>query len=73
MATSPNAMITSMDKMVLTNAYFMNKWPDTGKSIITNRERPSGAASVSDRGFNTDHSPDIRSPQRAGSPHRHSP
>ncbi|HWS00470.1 MAG TPA: glycoside hydrolase family 88 protein, partial [Prolixibacteraceae bacterium] len=30
-----------MDKMVLTNAYFMNKWPDTGKSIVTNRERPS--------------------------------
>ncbi len=30
-----------MDKMVLTNAYFMDKWPDTGKSIITNRERPS--------------------------------
>ncbi|MDP3180892.1 MAG: glycoside hydrolase family 88 protein [Bacteroidota bacterium] len=30
-----------MDKMVLTNAYFMQKWPDTGKSIITNRERPS--------------------------------
>ncbi|HZL11997.1 MAG TPA: glycoside hydrolase family 88 protein [Prolixibacteraceae bacterium] len=30
-----------MDKMVLTNAYFMKKWPDTGKSIITNRERPS--------------------------------
>lgn len=27
--------------MVLTNAYFMNKWPDAGKSIITNRERPS--------------------------------
>ena len=27
--------------MVLTNNYFMNKWPDTGKSIITNRERPS--------------------------------
>jgi len=25
----------------LTNAYFMNKWPDAGKSIITNRERPS--------------------------------
>ena len=23
------------------NAYFMNKWPDPGKSIITNRERPS--------------------------------
>ena len=30
-----------MDKMVLANSYFMNKWPDTGKSIITNRERPS--------------------------------
>lgn len=25
----------------LTNEYFMNKWPDPGKSIITNRERPS--------------------------------
>jgi rhamnogalacturonyl hydrolase YesR len=24
-----------------TNAYFMNKWPDAGKSIVTNRERPS--------------------------------
>ncbi|WP_207427050.1 glycoside hydrolase family 88 protein [Pedobacter sp. SYSU D00535] len=24
-----------------TNEYFMNKWPDPGKSIITNRERPS--------------------------------
>jgi len=27
--------------MVLANAYFMNKWPDTGKSIVTNRERSS--------------------------------
>lgn len=25
----------------LTNTYFMNKWPDAGKSIITNKERPS--------------------------------
>lgn len=25
----------------LTNHYFMNKWPDPGKSIITNKERPS--------------------------------
>ncbi|MFC3560548.1 glycoside hydrolase family 88/105 protein [Pedobacter jamesrossensis] len=24
-----------------TNVYFMNKWPDAGKSIFTNRERPS--------------------------------
>lgn len=23
------------------NAYFMNKWPDAGKTIITNKERPS--------------------------------
>jgi len=30
-----------LKKMELTNAYFMQKWPDTGKSIITNRERPS--------------------------------
>ncbi|MDP3643551.1 MAG: glycoside hydrolase family 88 protein, partial [Bacteroidota bacterium] len=30
-----------MDKMALANAYFIQKWPDTGKSIITNRERPS--------------------------------
>ncbi|RKD92606.1 glycoside hydrolase family 88/105 protein [Mangrovibacterium diazotrophicum] len=30
-----------LDKMVLTNKYFMDKWPDTGKSIITNKERPS--------------------------------
>ena len=30
-----------MNKMVLTNAYFMQKWPDTGKSIVTNKERPS--------------------------------
>lgn len=27
--------------MKLTNAYFMNKWPDPGKEIITNRTRPS--------------------------------
>ncbi len=27
--------------MTLANQYFMHKWPDPGKSIITNRERPS--------------------------------
>lgn len=27
--------------MDLTNAYFMNKWPDVGKTIFTNIERPS--------------------------------
>jgi unsaturated rhamnogalacturonyl hydrolase len=32
------AVLQAMQK---TNAYFMQKWPDPGKSIITNRERPS--------------------------------
>ena len=27
--------------MQLTNSYFMNKWPDAGKTIITNKERKS--------------------------------
>jgi unsaturated rhamnogalacturonyl hydrolase len=27
--------------MHVTNAYFMNKWPDAGKPIVTNKERPS--------------------------------
>lgn len=27
--------------MQLANAYFMEKWPDVGKTIITNKERPS--------------------------------
>jgi unsaturated rhamnogalacturonyl hydrolase len=30
-----------LKSLELTNAYFMNKWPDAGKSIITNKERPS--------------------------------
>jgi unsaturated rhamnogalacturonyl hydrolase len=30
-----------LQKMTLANAYFMNKWPDPGKPIVTNRERPS--------------------------------
>lgn len=30
-----------LDVMVKTNAYFMEKWPDVGKTIITNKERPS--------------------------------
>jgi len=30
-----------LEKMRVTNAYFMAKWPDTGKPIVTNRERPS--------------------------------
>jgi rhamnogalacturonyl hydrolase YesR len=31
----------TMSAMVLANKYFMEKWPDVGKTIITDRERPS--------------------------------
>jgi len=30
-----------LEAMKLTNTYFMNKWPDAGKSITTNKVRPS--------------------------------
>ncbi|UCS95015.1 glycoside hydrolase family 88 protein [Echinicola marina] len=30
-----------MDQMVLTNQYLMDKWPDPGVNVITNRERSS--------------------------------
>ncbi len=30
-----------LGKMELANKYFMEKWPDVGKTIITNKERPS--------------------------------
>ncbi len=30
-----------LKNMILANGYFMDKWPDTGKTIITNKERPS--------------------------------
>jgi rhamnogalacturonyl hydrolase YesR len=30
-----------LDKMALANQYFMDKWPDTGKRIVTNRSRAS--------------------------------
>jgi rhamnogalacturonyl hydrolase YesR len=30
-----------LETMTLCNAYFMEKWPDVGKTIITNRERAS--------------------------------
>ncbi|SHH32248.1 glycoside hydrolase family 88/105 protein [Wenyingzhuangia marina] len=30
-----------LEKMQLANEYFMNKWQDVGKTIITNKERPS--------------------------------
>jgi unsaturated rhamnogalacturonyl hydrolase len=31
----------TMGTMVLANRYFMDKWPEAGKSIITDKERPS--------------------------------
>ncbi len=31
----------TMEAMVLANKYFMEKWPDVGKTIVTDRERPS--------------------------------
>ncbi|HOK26637.1 MAG TPA: glycoside hydrolase family 88 protein [Bacteroidales bacterium] len=31
----------TLQAMVLANKYFMEKWPDVGKTIITDRERPS--------------------------------
>jgi unsaturated rhamnogalacturonyl hydrolase len=31
----------TISAMVLANKYFMEKWPDVGKTIITERERPS--------------------------------
>ncbi len=34
-------MEKSMSAMILANKYFMEKWPDTGKTITTDRERPS--------------------------------
>ncbi len=46
-ASCNNAKKQELDKsevlalLVKTNKYFMDKWPDTGKTIITNKERPS--------------------------------
>jgi unsaturated rhamnogalacturonyl hydrolase len=33
--------VKTMESMMLANKYFMEKWPDAGKAIITERERPS--------------------------------
>ncbi|MEO5958052.1 MAG: glycoside hydrolase family 88 protein [Opitutaceae bacterium] len=35
---APDAVL---DKMRVANAWFMKEWPDVGKPIVTNRERPS--------------------------------
>ncbi|WP_460761508.1 glycoside hydrolase family 88/105 protein [Niabella terrae] len=43
--TAPAQQLPSKKKLLktmrLTNRYFMQKWPDPGKTIITNKERPS--------------------------------
>ena len=33
--------IDILTSMKLANTYFMNKWPDAGKTVTTNKERPS--------------------------------
>jgi len=40
-AQKPPSKKSVLDAMRLTNQYFMNKWPDPGKTIVTNQERPS--------------------------------
>lgn len=40
-ADQPRPSAKTMEAMVLANKYFMEKWPDTGKEIITDRARPS--------------------------------
>jgi len=40
-AVTPPNKAAILQKMTLANAYFMNKWPDPGKPIVTNKERPS--------------------------------
>jgi unsaturated rhamnogalacturonyl hydrolase len=40
-SAQPILSAKTMESMVLANKYFMEKWPDVGKTIITERERPS--------------------------------
>jgi unsaturated rhamnogalacturonyl hydrolase len=40
-SAQPISSAKTMESMVLANKYFMEKWPDVGKTIITERERPS--------------------------------
>jgi unsaturated rhamnogalacturonyl hydrolase len=40
-SAQPVSKEKTMESMVLANKYFMEKWPDVGKTIITERERPS--------------------------------
>ncbi|MCB0641978.1 MAG: glycoside hydrolase family 88 protein [Phaeodactylibacter sp.] len=40
-AQSTPEKATIVQQLRLANSYFMEKWPDVGKTIITNKERPS--------------------------------
>ena len=35
-----------LEKLELTNSYFMKKWPDVGKEIVTDKARPSNIWTV---------------------------
>lgn len=37
----PLSKESTLQAMILANKYFMDKWPDVGKAIVTDRERPS--------------------------------
>ena len=37
----PLSKESTLQAMMLANKYFMDKWPDVGKTIVTDRERPS--------------------------------
>jgi len=39
--SQPVSKEKTMESMILANKYFMEKWPDVGKEIITERSRPS--------------------------------
>ncbi|UKM63855.1 glycoside hydrolase family 88 protein [Flavobacteriaceae bacterium GSB9] len=41
MAQTPFNREEVLNSMQLANKYFMEKWPDVGKTIVTNKERPS--------------------------------
>lgn len=40
-AQSPPKKTAILRSMARANDYFMAKWPDTGKEIVTNKTRPS--------------------------------
>ena len=41
LSAQPDSKEKTLESMVLANKYFMDKWPDVGKVIITDKPRPS--------------------------------